>query len=70
MEVFNMLHTLGTTKACGPDGITGKMFKMTASSVNPACKAICILTCSFQHNYMKIVHILPTLEAVSQTQNN
>ena len=30
-----MLNTLDTTKACGPDGITGKMLKMTASSVTP-----------------------------------
>ena len=28
-----MLNALDTTKACGPDGITGKMLKMTASSI-------------------------------------
>ena len=33
VEVFNMLNTLDNTKACGPDGITGKMLKMTAFSV-------------------------------------
>ena len=35
VEVFNMLNTLATTKACGPDGITGIMLKMTASSATP-----------------------------------
>ena len=35
VDVFNMLNALDTTKACGPDGITGKMLKMTASSITP-----------------------------------
>ena len=32
VDVFNALDT---TKACGPDGITGKMLKVTASSITP-----------------------------------
>ena len=28
-----MLNALDTTKACCPDGITGKVLKMTASSI-------------------------------------
>ena len=35
VDVFNMLNALDTTKVCGPDGITGKMLKMTASSITP-----------------------------------
>ena len=30
-----MLNALDTTKTCGPDGITGKMLKMTVSSITP-----------------------------------
>ena len=35
VDVFNMLNALDTTKACGPNGVTGEMLKMTASSITP-----------------------------------
>ena len=34
-EVFNLLNTLDTNKASGPNGISGKMLKSTAISITP-----------------------------------
>ena len=35
VEIFNMLNALDTSKASGPDGISGKMLKSTAPSITP-----------------------------------
>ena len=44
---FNMLNALDTTKACGPDCITGKMLKMTASSITPVLTKLFNLSIAF-----------------------
>ena len=35
-EIFELLAGIDTTKSNGPDGISGKMLKSTASSITPA----------------------------------
>ena len=39
-EVTSMLSSLDTTKASGPDGISGKMLKQTATAIAPSITAL------------------------------
>ena len=60
-EVKEILSTLDTTKACGHDGITPKMLKMTASTIAPSLAMLfnySLRTKSFP-DIWKLAHVSP-----------